>query len=187
MVLSRRERYIAMTTAAVIALAGMWQLVVWPLLDRRAEVDEKLEVAQQEMLRAQRLFAASARLSRQWSQMLSGGLQRDASAAESQILNSVRDWAQDAELSLSSIRPERSGEKEKDVYKITFRATATGNMAQVGRFLWRIQTTQIPVRIVDLTISSRREGTDDLSLNLGISTIHLPPEQTRSSAREAQP
>ena len=78
-------------------------------------------------------------------------------------------------MTLSSLKPERT-EKEKDFFKITFRATGGGSMAQVGRFLWRIETAQVPVRVTDVTITSRKPGTDDLAVQLGIATSYLAPE-----------
>ena len=54
-------------------------------------------------------------------------------------------------------------------------------MSQVGRFLYRIQTATVPVRITDLTINSRKEGTDDLAVQLGIATIYLPPDTDKTN------
>ena len=130
--------------------------------------------------------------SRKWSEISGHALRADASQAESQLLNSVRDWAQEAGMSLSSVNPLRSNEKEKDFYKTTFRATGGGSMAQVGRFLWRIQTSTIPVRITELTINSRKDGADDLNVSISIATIYLPPEsekpqRTASAAWEGRP
>ena len=61
------------------------------------------------------------------------GQRHDAHAhewAESQILNSVREWAQDAGMALPNITPERT--KEKDFGKIVVRASGTGGISQVG-------------------------------------------------------
>jgi hypothetical protein len=113
-------------------------------------------------------------------------VQEMASQAESQVLNSVREWAQDARLSLSSVKPERT-EKEKDYYKITFRATASGTMQQVTRFLYSVQTGSVPARITDVSITSRKEGTDDLTLTLGIATIHPVPESEKPRQPGAPP
>ena len=82
--------------------------------------------------------------------MSRGALRTDSSEAESVILNSVREWAQDAGLMLSSVKPERA-EKEKQFMKITFRANATGNIAAISRFMWSLQTSKAPIRVTDLS------------------------------------
>ena len=46
-------------------------------------------------------------------------------------------------------------------------------MDQLGYFLYHMKTAPIPVRVSDLTIGTRKEATDDLSIQLGISTIFL--------------
>jgi hypothetical protein len=60
-------------------------------------------------------------------------------------------------------------------------------MAQISRFLWRIQAATIPVRITDLQITSHKEGTDDLALVLGIGTIYPAPEPEKSPSGNAAP
>ena len=107
-------------------------------------------------------------------------LSRDESLAEGTILNDVRDWAQEAGMNLSSFKPERLPEKESDFYKISFRATGSGQMSQLARFLNRIQTATIPIRITDLSITSRKEGTDDLSISVGLATIYLAPDADKA-------
>jgi hypothetical protein len=54
-------------------------------------------------------------------------------------------------------------------------------MRQVGQFLWQVQTSAIPVRISDMSISTRKENTDDLELALGISTIYLSPDGAKDN------
>jgi hypothetical protein len=76
---------------------------------------------------------------------------------------------------MSINKPDRI-EKEKDFSKITFRATAKSNVKQLASFMYHIQSSTIPVRITDLTVTSPKE-VDDLTVSMGISTIFLPPEQ----------
>jgi hypothetical protein len=175
-VLSKRERYIGIATALVIGVLAIDYFVVEPLLARKDQLDADIANQRDELDRADRLFRTSRAMSRHWAQLSSGKIQRNASEAESQVQNAVRDWAQDAGISLSSVTPSRS-DKERDYQKITFRAAAAGGMQQMARFLYRIQYADIPVHVTDLTLSSHREGgqNDELTLSLGITTIFQPP------------
>jgi hypothetical protein len=173
--MNKRERYIGIAAAAVVGILVLDQVLVSPLLERWTDADARIELATLDRERADRLVTASKRANRTWNEMIGTHLQRDASEAESQVLNSVREWAQEAGMTLSSLKPERT-EKEKDFFKITFRATGGGSMSQVGRFLWRIETAAVPVRVTDVTITSRKAGTDDLNIQLGIATSYLAPE-----------
>jgi hypothetical protein len=78
-------------------------------------------------------------------------------------------------------KPDR-GEREKDFAKMTFRASATGTMSQIGNFLWRMNTSAVPVRVGEMTLTTHKEGTDDLTLQLSISTIYLAADTENAPA-----
>jgi hypothetical protein len=176
MVLSRRERYIGIFTGAFLGALALYQFVVEPLNDTRANLDSQLAIQQRVLTRDLQRIRDSHQLGRKWMELAASGIKPNQSEAESQLVHSVTDWAQDAGVALPSQKPERP-EREHDFYRLTLRATGTGTMAQISRFLWRIQTATIPARITDLQLSSRKEGTDDLQIVLGISTIYPAPVQ----------
>ena len=175
MILSQREKYIGIGAIAVVVLLGLDRYALTPLMTARQEVNAKVREATAEHERADRLFKTAKRLGPRWNQMVAGGLQSDVSEAESQALHSLRDWASEARVNLSSLKPERV-DKLKKYHSINFRATGTGTMDSISKLLYRIQTSRVPMRVTDLQITSRREGTDDLSLQLGVSTIFLAPD-----------
>ena len=87
------------------------------------------------------------------------------------MLNAISELARECNLTLVSVKAE-AGEKEKGYQKITFRATANGGMLAISRFLYRIETAGIPVRVSDIAITSHKEGTDDLEARMAITTIY---------------
>jgi hypothetical protein len=173
-VVSKRERYVAIIAGAVIGLLVLDQLIITPLFSQREDLSQSIDDAQQKLNSDAQMLAMQKRLGGEWQQITNGELKTDASTAQSQMLDSLRVWAQGAGLTVGSMRPERAGEKEKDFYKMTLRVTGSGTMAEVGNFIFRIQTASIPVRITDLSMSGK-EGSDELSLSLAITTIYLPP------------
>jgi type II secretory pathway component PulM len=186
MILSKRERYIGIATGAVVTLLALDWFIFTPLLERRQRVQSEIELAQLELDRATLLFKNSKAVNARWREMLDSGVKTDASAAESQVLQAVHDWARESGLTMSSIKRERT-DRVKQFQQITLRAAANGNMSAASRFMYRVQTARVPVRITDLLISSsRKEGTDDLSLTLGISTIYLAPEPRKNETPGVQ-
>ena len=174
MVMSQRERYIVIGTVAVVALLALDRLFISPLLARQADLDTKIEAARLEVAHNEELFERSSHANRKWKEMTAGALKRDASTTESQLIDSIGQWAQDARVSVS-YKPERS-EKQKDFVKVTYRATFNANMGQLRTFLLHIQRATIPIRVTDLQVSSRPEGTDNLTVSMGIATVYLAPE-----------
>lgn len=181
MILSQRERYIGIATVAVLGLLGLDRYVLTPLIDARQTVNAQVKEAIARHERADRLFQNARRLGPRWNDMVAGGLQSDVSEAESKALHALRDWAAESRLNLSSLKPERV-DKLKRYHAINFRATGTGSMESISKLLYRIQTSKLPMRVTDLQITARREGTDDLSLQLGVSTIYLAPEPQKPIA-----
>ena len=63
----------------------------------------------------------------------------------------------------------------------------TGNMSAVAHFLYRAQTSKLPVQPEDLEIGSRREATDDLTVTLHLSGLYFPAGFKPASADGAAP
>jgi Tfp pilus assembly protein PilO len=136
-----------------------------------------------EMKRGHDLLARKREIGAKWREMIASGLKRDPAEAESQILHSVGDWAKDAGLKLSSVKPERQPDKRK-LQEISFQASGTGSMNAVARFMWRLETSKVPIRVKDFQLGVRREGTDDLTLQLRLSTLYQAPEPPAPPAPE---
>jgi hypothetical protein len=184
-VLSKRERYIAVTTVVAVGLLAVYYGLVSPLLDRKSDLDEKVKNAELQRDRDNRLIDDSHRLGPVLAQRLAGPVKKSASEAESQMLKSIGEWAHDARMMAPSIDKPDRGEREKDFAKMTFRASATGTMSQIGNFLWRLHTSSIPVRVSEMTLTTHKEATDDLTLQLTISTIYLASDTEKAAAAPA--
>jgi hypothetical protein len=169
MVMSKRERYIGFVTIAVLAVLVLDRFILTPATERMDKLDADLAAAQQDMQSAQQLFTSSNKANRAWAKM-SGDTMRAGVDMESRVLNAVREWAQDEGMRLPSVIPQPA-QQEKGFNKSILRATGSGSLNQIGRFLYRIRTASMPIRITDLQINATREGTDELSLNVGIATI----------------
>ncbi len=191
MVLSKRERLVAILAVTAVLVLAIDHFILSPLMAQKDELDVKIAAKRDEVDRTTQLFRRRKEASVQWNAMTQGGLHKDANEADTQLQHSLNDWAQEAGMSLTQVKTERT-EKEKDFYRITMRAQGTGGMKQIGQFLWRVQTATGPVKITEVLINMRaKEGTDDLSLSLGVSTISLIPDSekqnksaTASSMRE---
>jgi len=176
MVLSKRERYIALAALIVVAILVFDRLVLGPLEERRATIAEERQRVLSELETARLLFARRKRLAALSGELLKSGLGSDPGEAESQVLHALRNWSQEAGLALSSLRPERTGLRGS-LREITFHAAGTGGIAAVAGFLWRVETAPLPLRLTELQIGSRKEGADDLSLQVRISALCPSSEQ----------
>jgi hypothetical protein len=175
-VISKRERYIVILTAVLVGSLLLYYLAVGPLLERKSLLDTKVADDTLRVRRNKKTMETRDQMTPGWQKMLAGPLKRDASVAESQMVGNVIEWGKTTGVNLSSLNPQRTTDKEKDFYKISLRAAGTGGIDQIGKFLFQIQNADIPVKVTDLQIGSRKEGVDDLSFQMGISTIYLSPD-----------
>lgn len=174
MILSKRERYIVIGTVAAIGLLVLDHFVITPYFDARDTVQQQTDQVRKDMDDATALFSKKEKLTKVWGEIQDGGLKSDSSDAESQAWHAVLDWMQQAGVELVALKPGRQTAKGKFLVS-DFHASGTGSMAAVSRLLWAIETSSIPLRITDIQITSRKEGTDDLNLQLGLSTLNLQP------------
>lgn len=173
--MSKRERTIAILLGVVVLLFVLDRMFFSPLMEREAIARERVVELKTDLSRADQSLLNEKRARRRWEEMAGDTLKPNAPQAESQLLNHTREWAQQAGLTLNSLTVERT-ESEEGFGKITARAGAAGGMQQLARFLYAVQTGPIPVRVADITVNSRTEGSDDLNVQIGLSTIYLPPE-----------
>ena len=186
MILSKRERYIAILTISVVGILGVDFFIVSPLFARSREVGDLIDRANQDIIKQQKDLKNVKAARNKWTQVSGNTIKRDASEVESQVYSAVQEWGRDARISLA-FRNERT-EKEKGFTKITYVLTGNGSMEQISRFLYQVQTARIPVRIVDLQIGIRgREGVDDLALTVKVASIFQQPETDNRPKPAAQP
>lgn len=171
MILSKRERIVVVLTLAALSILVLDNYVLSPFLASYSAAGARREKLRVELRQAENLLAHRRRIDPRWREMLSGSLKRDPAEAESQMFHALLDWSEQAGLKLS-LRPERSAEKT-DLREITFHITTDGSMKSVLQFLWRLKTADIPTKLESVRLRSRKDGIDDLELQLRVSTLYL--------------
>ena len=185
MVFTSRERIILTATLLAFSILALDRYLATPLLDRYEQTEARRDALHAELDRADSLLKRSELLAPRWRQMLTKGLQRELAEAESQVLHALGNWAVEVGLEISSLKPERSSENTK-LPEITFHVAGTGSMAAVSRFLWLVETAPIPVKLKVLQLGAQQEGTDNLTLQLRLSTLYMAASEGTKGQREGR-
>jgi len=183
--LSRRERFIVIATVIVLSVLVLDRYMLTPFQDRWEQVSADTQRISQELSNASGLFDRKRRLQRRWQEMLSDSLKKDAAAAESQVLHAMGQWSQRNGLTLSSLKPEYNPQKG-NLQEIGFRLTGTGSMRAAVGFMWELETSNVPLKVSEMHLSTAREGGRQMSLQLRVSTIYVssgPENDTTSGAQ----
>ncbi len=172
MVLSKRERTIVLAAVGAVALLVLDQLVLSPVLTQLDQLSTDKTTYTGKLDDAAMLFRNQKAKEARWNQMIADGLKSDAADAEDTLDHAVYEWAQASGLSLKSCTPERTMQRDRS--EVVLYVVGTGNMGAVAHFLYRAQTSKLPVQPEDVEIGSRREATDDLNVTLHLSALYFP-------------
>ena len=179
-VLSKREKYVAIGLAAALVLLILDYFVYTPLLTWGQDLSDQEIKTRQAENDQDNLFLRQRNLSKVWADINAGGLKSDLSEAQSQMDQALSEWAQDSGVSLQSVRPEQRPIEKNGFYPINYQATGTGTMAAMSKLIYRIESARLPLRIEDVQLTSRSEGVDSLQLQLKFSTLAIAPATPKS-------
>jgi hypothetical protein len=180
--LSKREKYIALGVGIAVSLWLLDSVLLSPYLSGRETLVTQRDAASQKLKDADVLFARRKRLQSIWAEMQKGGLKSDPSEADTQAQHAVLDWFDRSGVYLAALKSDPHVSQEGKFQVIKYHIQGEGRMRQIAQLLWAVETATIPVRVDDLSIKPRgREGTDELTVELGISTLSTMPEADRTS------
>lgn len=172
MVLSKRERQIAIVTMAVIMIFAFDRYLWTPVMEARSDVQVEKQELLTDQQQAERIFKQRNRMNDDWNEMKNGGLSGDASTTESGVLNAINSWARNSGLTLSSIKPEHE-KGEGEVREIIFNLACSGDMNEVGQFLWQVEKSTLPLKITEFQLGSREEDGREMTLQLKLSALYI--------------
>ena len=186
MVVTKRERTYLIAIGVILGLLLLQYMAISPFMSYRAQIETDLAAATKTLDASQILFHRQDNHQKEWKALLGSSLKATPSEAESQVLHSVRDWAQESRLGLESLKPEHLAQDKSSAFQeIAFRASGSGPMASIARMLWHLETAPIPLHVNSVQITPRKEATDDLTVQLSISTICLNPMPEKPQPRPA--
>jgi hypothetical protein len=193
MTLSKREKYIGVVAGSAVLLFILYQVVLSPYFDALAAVDKQTADAIEKQSENTDLFDRRDHLKKVWT-AVTKELKGDDSAAETQALGSALDFAQSAGVNITATKTERSIVVNQFVVT-PFHISGTGSTPAIARLLSSFETASIPIRIEEMSLTPVKEGTDNLKIELTLSTLSAKPttdvaKTTVSDARnfsEGQP
>ncbi|MEM9414509.1 MAG: hypothetical protein AAGA29_03405 [Planctomycetota bacterium] len=174
--MSSREKTLAIAVAALVVGVLGYLLVVVPVVDAFGRVSDETVELETELNKARVLVDNQTLIERRWAGYQRAGLRADAFDARSRTQESITQWSAASRLNIKHLEASnRAGRSSDESFEeITFRMSATGSIRSLQHFLEHVSTAPFPLRIVDCSITNRRQDDDDLDLNLTLTTIIQP-------------
>lgn len=176
--LSKRERIMAIMAVAVVGFLVLNKFLIGPVASKLQQLETQKSQLLVELDEAQNLFRKRRVLEKEWKNALSEGLRNEVEA-ESKVGRALNEWSQEARLTLSSVKPDRVA-SDKGLKEMTFVIVGTGTLDAVARFLWKIETAPLPIKVKDMQLGSSNESGQSMSVQLRLSALCLGTEQKSS-------
>lgn len=161
-------------TVIVVGALLADKVVFTPALAKFRETENHKQTLLAQINEARSLFERRRLMERKWKAMVADGLQNDAEA-ESRMVRALDKWSQEARLTLTSLKPERLA-SDKGLKEMTFVVVGRGRLDAMARFLWQIETAELPVKVKYVVLGAS-EADESMSLELGLSSLYLGTDQ----------
>jgi hypothetical protein len=169
MTLSHRERYISVVVLVAAAAFMLDRLALTPYLERRDVLIDQRQTQARKLADAQLVL----RQERQFRQLLAdmgASVAAEPSAVEGQFLHMLHEWEQQSGVAKASFNRQRSVEAHGFTH-MTFHVSATGAIGAVAMLLHQLETAPIPLRLDEVQVLPKRDGAEELQLELSVSTL----------------
>jgi hypothetical protein len=188
-VLSKREKLIAICVGVMAVLLLLYFIVVAPYYQTLDDLDAKAKELKSTQDSNSLLFVRQTKLQPVWQSMLDTGLESDFSNTQSRTQQYLQDWIGQSGVNLTAANSGRAPTQQGDFQAIDFSLDfSTGGqqaMRQLGRLLASLETAEIPIRVSNLKITPVNPGSDQLTVHLVASALYMPG--TDASGHPAAP
>jgi hypothetical protein len=184
--LSPREKIIAAVLGAIVVLFIGYTWLLAPYLSRRDVLNKAIQTQAARDSRETNLLNNRSRVAADWKKLTSTVVQTQPALATSRINDALQDWARNSRFTIHALKPDRPIQ-DKDFQKIRFQVSGEGSTSAVSTFLLAVETTDLPLQVDDLRINARKEGVNDLSIELKVTTIVFSPASTTKPGQRPAP
>jgi hypothetical protein len=176
-VLSQRERYIAVALGGFLVLLILWSVVYSPLESWSSQISTDKQKAIELRDQDSKLFGDQAKLLKVWDEMQKAGLQSDPGDAQNKLSQAVTEWAVQSGVYVSATKANAptTVDAKAGFVSAGVQVTCNGTTSGIAKLLYQIEVAKIPARLHTMQISSRKEGVDDLVVVLDLTTLCLVP------------
>ncbi len=178
MALTKRERYISIITVVAIVILISDKLLITPLIQIRQRLNLELYETQTLFEQADLMVARKGAIENQWRHLFDIGLDYDVEKIEGSVFRYVKDSSQKRGVALSSIQPDIVS-SDDGLGHIEFTLSAFGTMKAVSQFIWDMETSQLPLRIINFQIGSGNKSASVINLQMKLSAIYLIDNKNR--------
>jgi hypothetical protein len=170
--IERREDFLKIGVGVVVGLFLLDRMVLTPAGTRWKAQGERIDALREKVTHGHQLLEREKSIRAKWEEMQNTDLDPEMSTAEDMAFKGITKWATESRISLTSLSPQwRSLDEGYDL--LEFRASTTGSQAQLGQFIYSLETDALPVRLDECELTARDAKGQQLTGALRFSFIRL--------------
>src|SRR5579862_43539 len=172
MVLTPREKNIAIGVGTLLGVLVVYFLIVKPYIGALHDVTDAIETAQAQHDREYEVFKQRKAMDLEWK-VIQAAMFDNQGDARQEVRTELDKWAASCGINQKQLNDGKvsrnKDNKDFDVLEFTF--IGQGPQKFVASFIYLCETTDRLLRIERITVKPSKEGHDDLNLELTVSTI----------------
>lgn len=197
MTLNQREKKIAWVVGSLLGLYVLYAFVLTPLyLEPIRILDRNIATKRQQQMQERELLANRGKVRTEWDKLIQAGLTTDSTDATTRFTESINRMIQSSRVRLVQFGGERPVTNARsDFAEVPFNLQVNCSSSNLGSLLYSLETSGLPIRVDNVTISAIRPGEDNLNVELKIvillynprpSTIRIAGTRPGSTTRPTQ-
>ena len=168
----RRKKLLLIVTLICV---GVWladNVVFTPLLTLWEKRAARIATIEQDLAKNTSLLDRGTDLKARWEDMKKHALPTRPSDAEKAVLESVNQWIGESKLTVTALKPHWTRpNKEAQVFEV--QVEGKGNMESAARFIYALESADLPLRVDNLELKSQNEKGQQLNISLRFSGLVL--------------
>ena len=177
MKIENRQQALAILAITAVAILAGDRFIVSPLVHAwkaRAERTAELRTRIQE---GELLLDRESVLQQRWARMKTNTLPEDPSVAQDIVSKAFYRWCDESRVTLTGLTPYLR-EPDEDYSTMEYRATVSGTLPALTRFLHEIEKDPLALRVESVKIESRDDNGQQIAVSLQLSGLLLKPKRS---------
>ena len=169
-----RQKLLGILAITAVGLFMADKVMVTPLTNSWKARSVRIAKLKEQVRDGGETLKRETALTQQWEQMKQNVLNPAKPEAESQMLKAFGRWASEADVAVSSIRPQWK-ESENEYKTLECRADVAGSMSAIAKFLYQVERDEMGVKVDSMELQSRDTEGSQLALVVQVSGLLLNP------------
>jgi hypothetical protein len=177
--IKNRQQLLTILTLTAIGLLVLDKIVTPPLTNLWDSRSKQIAELQKKVKEGTVLQHRKDYLRSRWTQIQSGSLSNDTTAAEQQLLVGLNRWSQNSGIIINNMAQQWKPGPEASYKTIECRVDVSGSIDRLSRFLYSLETDPMALKVQTVELTSKDNTGSVINLGVQISGLVLTQQEPK--------